>query len=120
MTARPDVKAWINERVLAGRFRAERLLGEVLGAETWLSEDLLSRDKVVIKVSPDRLPESLLRRLELEADGLGRLRDPLLTPWIHLGREGEFRYLVRPFIPGRTLEERLRERPLTVQEALHF
>jgi len=120
VTARPDAKTWTTERVLSGRFRAERLLGEVLGAETWLAEDLLSRDQVVVKASRDRLPEGLLKRLELEADGLRRLRDPLLTPWIHLGQEDDFRYLVRPFIPGRTLEERLRERRLTVPEALHL
>src|SRR3954463_8893578 len=99
MSARPDVKTWIKGRSLAERFRPERLVGQILGAETWLSEDLLSRDKVIIKVSPDRLPESLLKRLDLEADELRRLHDPLLTPWMHLGHEDEFRYLVRPFIP---------------------
>src|SRR5207245_8514953 len=45
------------------------------------------------------------------------VRSPWLTPLLHFGRENGVVFLVTPFVPGMTLESRLRSGPLSLGEA---
>jgi signal transduction histidine kinase/CheY-like chemotaxis protein len=105
--------------VLGGHFRALRLLKEGQGVATWLGSDARDGSTVVIKVADTAgaAPGALLR-LEHEAEILRQVRSPYLTPLLYAGRDEERFYLVLPCVPGRTLADLLRRRPLSVQETL--
>ena len=57
-------------------------------------------------------------RLEHEAHVLSQIKDERFTPLLEYGSSDECVFLVMPFIPGVTLQERLRQGPLDVRDAI--
>ena len=57
-------------------------------------------------------------RLEHEASLLRQLAGPWASPLLDLGWAGDCLYLVRPFVPGGSLQARLRRGPLELADAL--
>ena len=86
------------------------------GVDTFLGTDLLNGSRVVIKqVTAADVGDGLQARLEHEAEVLGRLATiPFRSP-IAMGVDGDFLYLVQPFVPGETLQRRLTRGPLSVR-----
>jgi tetratricopeptide (TPR) repeat protein len=80
-----------------------------------------SQDDVAVKVllAGGRASERQRRRFLREAEALGKLSHPNLLPVLDAGEEGEQLYLVLPWAPGESLQQRLdRSGPLPVPEAL--
>ncbi|KFE62687.1 protein kinase domain-containing protein [Hyalangium minutum] len=106
-------------RRLGNRFEVLQRLKAGRGISTWLGSDLRTGGRVVIKVtSTSSMGPTSRQRLEHEAAVLSELHSSFLVPMIHLGVAGDLLYLVTPYIPGETLEERLRRGSLSLQEVL--
>src|SRR6267143_3798122 len=106
------------EPIFAGRFRASRLMKRGLGVETFLGTDEPEDRDVIIKVARvGEVSPGAQQRLEHEASVLREVRSPWLTPLLHFGREDGRVFLVTPFVSGTTLEARLRNGPLSLDEA---
>ena len=105
--------------VLSGRFRFDRLLKSSRGVETYVAVDLSDGTQVVIKqVAVAEVHGAVRARLEHEAEVLRRLAPASASRPITLRREGDALYVVQPYAPGITLEERIKRGPLTVASSL--
>src|SRR4051794_4184606 len=101
------------------RFRTVRLLKQSHGIETWVAQDLTRPGRVVLKtLSAAAVSSSVQHRLEHEASVLSELDSPFLSPLVHVGREDGLLYFAVPYVAGVTLEERLSQGPLPVDEAI--
>jgi signal transduction histidine kinase/tetratricopeptide (TPR) repeat protein len=106
-------------QVIGDRFRTVRLLKQSHGIETWLAQDLTQPGRVVLKtLAADSVPHSVQHRLEHEAGVLRDLESRFLSPLVQVGREAGLLYFAVPFVSGVTLEERLRDGRLPVEEAI--
>jgi PAS domain S-box-containing protein len=106
-------------KVFAGRYRVLRALKQGNGIETLLGTDLFDNTAVVLKTaSGESLSGGAQMRLEHEASVLRQIRGPGVAPLLHFGRDNGLLYLVMPFVPGLTLETRLRQGPLGVRDTL--
>ncbi len=120
------------DRVVADRYRLTSRLHRGQGVETYLAQDLRPRSEPPdSEGSPDRpqpvvlklakaaaLTEPSRRRLERESLVLGRMDHPNLVGLLDQGIDGDVAYLVTPWVPGRSLAARLRDGPLSVDDAL--
>jgi two-component system sensor kinase len=101
------------------RFEATRLLKSGQGVETYLGSSRLTGQPVVIKaVTASSVSASVLHRLQHEAKVLAGIQSPWLSPLLEFARDEDVYYLVVPYLPGVTLETRLRQGPLSVREAV--
>ncbi len=108
-----------NHREFGGRFWTMRRLKADWSGETFRGTDLLHNQPVVIKtVRAEVLSPVAHMRLEREAALLRPLHGSRFPLFLDLGREGDLLYLVMPWIPGVTLQARLKQGPLSVREAL--
>jgi signal transduction histidine kinase/DNA-binding response OmpR family regulator len=106
-------------RVIAARFRLQRLLNKTQGTATFLGKDLSSGAEVVIKaLSAASLPPGSLMRLEHEAALLRGVRSQWFAPLLDTSRENDTIFLVLEYIPGVSLTERINSGPLSPQETL--
>ncbi|MDY7227244.1 protein kinase domain-containing protein [Hyalangium rubrum] len=106
-------------RRLGNRFELLQRLKTGRGISTWLGSDLRSGGRVVIKVtSTTALASATRQRLEHEAAVLEELDSSFVVPVLHLGVSNELLYLVTPYIPGESLQERLTRGSLTLPEVL--
>lgn len=83
----------------AGRFVKLEIVGRGGLGEVWRAYDPALRRVVAIKFVRSLAPESW-RRFVQEAEILGRLQHPNIVPLLEIGD----RFLVMPFIDGRTLD----------------
>jgi signal transduction histidine kinase len=108
-------------RILGERFRTVRLLKGGPGIDCWLAEDLSRPGHVVVKtLAAASVPRSVLHRLEHEATVLRELDSPFLTGLLQVGREEGLLYFAVPFVPGITLEQRLKDGPLPPDQAIRI
>ncbi|HSP77581.1 MAG TPA: protein kinase, partial [Myxococcaceae bacterium] len=106
-------------RRLGNRFELTQRIKQGRGITTWLGVDLRTRARLVVKMTPAfSLAPAARQRLEHEANVLGSLHSPYLVPILHFGHAGDLLYLVMPFLPGVSLQERLTNGTLSVPEAL--
>jgi two-component system sensor kinase len=109
----------LGQRSFADRYQVLEAIKQGNGIETLLGTDLVDNCKVIIKTAADdSLSATAQMRLEHEAGLLQQLRGPGFAPLLHFGRENGTWFLVMPLVPGVTLEERLRQGPLSVQDTL--
>jgi two-component system sensor kinase len=73
---------------------------------------------VIKTVTASSVPPGVLLRLEHEAKVLAGIQSPWLSPLLEFARDEDVLYLVMPYLPGVTLETRLRQGPLSVREAV--
>ncbi|MBI1900442.1 MAG: AAA family ATPase, partial [Planctomycetia bacterium] len=107
------------EKLIAGRFRTERLLKAGVGVETFLGTDRESGAQVVIKgVAAAWLPGGARMRLAHEAALLKRVRCPWLAELLHADGQDDTFFLVSRYVAGISLQARLARGPLSVEEAL--
>ena len=103
----------------AGRYQVLRTLKSGPDTETLLATDLARGAPVVIKTAKTALFSATARmRLEHEAHVLSQIKDERFAPLLEYGSSGDRVFLVMPFIPGVTLQERLRQGPLDVQDTI--
>ncbi|MFN2557393.1 MAG: ATP-binding protein [Nitriliruptorales bacterium] len=106
-------------RLFGGRFRAERVLKDGQGIVTLLGVDLEGGAQVIIKVAGrSGLSRVAHMRLEHEASVLREVRPSPYPSLPYVGHEDHLLYLVAPYVPGVTLEQRLADGPLSVAETL--
>ncbi len=105
--------------VIAGRYRVLRVLKRSRGALTSLCFDLTRGTQVVVKrVAVASFSATSRMRLEHEAHVLSQIKTGQFAPLLDFGFASDRVHLVMPFIPGVTLQDRLRRGPLSVPEAI--
>jgi serine/threonine protein kinase len=104
------------DTVIAGRYRLDDVLGRTAMSEVWRAEDLELGRHVAIKLLA---PEADTARFEREARAVASLAHPNITHLYDYGHADGRPYIVLEYLPGGTLEDRLRDRqPLPNDEAL--
>jgi serine/threonine protein kinase len=103
------------DAVLAGRYRLERIIGRGGVADVYRAEDLTSGELVAVKVLRD-VTASDLRRFELEARALERLRDPAIVRLRDVGDDDGSPFLVLDLVAGEPLSHMLERGPLDEDE----
>jgi serine/threonine protein kinase len=101
--------------LLDGRYRLGALLGRGGMSDVFRAVDEVNSTDVAIKVvrSPDR---EYAQRLAQEAQALRRFSHPGLVQLFETGVNGDMAYLVMEFVDGPSLDQVLREGPLTTAE----
>ncbi|MFS8086825.1 MAG: protein kinase domain-containing protein, partial [Acidobacteriota bacterium] len=90
--------------------------------EVYLAQDDRLRRKVALKLLFEDVTknEDWVRRFEQEAIAASALNHPNIITIYEIGRSGESHFISTEFIDGQTLRDRLRERTLTIGEALEI
>ena len=105
-----------------GPYEIVELRGKGGMGEVYRARDTrLDRD-VAIKVLPAELSEdeTYRKRLEREAKTISQLQHPNVCTLHDIGFEGATQYLVMEYLEGETLEDRLRQGPLPVDDLLRI
>ena len=87
----------------------------------WSALDSLHQMIVAIKfneVLPSDSENKDDRAFEQQTDRLVELRHPHILPLTYYGRSGQIQYLVSPYMPGGTLQDRLRSDSFTTPDVL--
>jgi len=101
------------------RYRATELLKRRQYGETLRASDQQSGRDVVVTLVPARIvPPGARMRLEHESSVLRQLTSPWASLLLDLGQAEDCLYLVRDFVPGASLQARLRHGPLGFADAL--
>jgi eukaryotic-like serine/threonine-protein kinase len=102
------------DTVIAGRYRLDELLGRGGMSEVWRAVDEELGRPVAIKLLA---PDADTARFEREARAFASLGHPNVTQLYDYGEEGGRPYMVLEYLPGGTLEDRLRDgKPLPDDE----
>src|SRR5579863_3387103 len=101
--------------LLDGRYRLGVLLGRGGMSDVFQAVDEVNSTDVAIKIvrSPDR---EYAQRLAQEAQALRRFSHPGLVQLYESGVNGDMAYLVMEFVDGPSLDQVLRQGPLTMTE----
>src|SRR5436309_6940858 len=103
------------DSVIAGRYRLDEVLGRGGMSEVWRAEDLELGRNVAIKLLA---PDADTARFEREARAVASLAHPNITQVYDYGSSEGRPYMVLEYVPGGTLEERLKDgKPLPDDEA---
>jgi tRNA A-37 threonylcarbamoyl transferase component Bud32/dipeptidyl aminopeptidase/acylaminoacyl peptidase len=105
-----------------GRYEVRSKLGSGGMGEVYRAKDLrLGRD-VAIKILPQHLSSNpdAIRRLELEARAISALNDANICTLYDVGREDGVDFIVMEFLQGETLQDRLRNGPLQLQQVCKY
>ena len=95
--------------LIGDRYRATALVEKHQHGEALLATDLQDGSDVVVTLVPSRcITAGAQMRLEYEASVLRKLDGPWLSRLLDLGRTEDCLYLVRHFVPGASLQARLR------------
>jgi serine/threonine-protein kinase len=109
-------------RVLADRYKVERVIGEGGMATVYLADDLKHKRKVALKVMRPELAATVgadrfLREVEIAAN----LNHPHILPMYDSGEADGILYYVMPYVEGESLSARLkREGELPAAEAIRL
>lgn len=99
-----------------GRYQLLHRLGRGGMSEVYLAYDERMNRDVAIKVVAAN-HTGYLERFQREAEAIGRLNHDHILPAFDYGDEGPWHYLVMPYIAHKTLRERLRHGPLSLEDA---
>jgi serine/threonine-protein kinase len=94
------------DTVIAGRYRLDELLGRGGMSEVWSAHDLELGRRVALKLLA---PEADTARFEREARAVASLGHPNVTQLYDYGESDGRPFMVLEYLPGGTLEERLRD-----------
>src|SRR5438067_9831639 len=105
----------MSKTVIAGRYRLDELLGRGGMSEVWAADDEELGRRVAIKLLA---PDADHARFEREARAVASLAHPNVMQVYDYGDEDGRQYMVLEYLPGGTLEERLRgDSPLPDEES---
>jgi serine/threonine-protein kinase len=94
------------DTLIAGRYRLDELIGQTGMSEVWLATDLELGRRVALKLLA---PNADTARFEREARAVASLGHPNITQLYDYGEEDGRPYMVLEYLPGGTLEDRLRD-----------
>src|SRR5438477_528545 len=97
------------DRLIAGRYRLDSLLGRGGMSEVWCATDTELGRRVALKLLA---PNEDIARFEHEARTFAALAHPNVTQVYDYGEADGRPFMVLEYVPGGTLEERLRNGPL--------
>src|SRR2546421_12271238 len=104
----------MSDTVIAGRYRLDEVLGRGGMSEVWRAEDLELGRHVAIKLLA---PDADTARFEREARAVASLAHPNITQLYDYGESEGRPYMGLEYVPGGTLDERLRAKaPLSDEE----
>src|SRR5438445_10615114 len=106
----------MSEAVIAGRYRLDRLLGRGGMSEVWQATDVELDRRVALKLLG---PNADTARFEREARAVAALAHPNVTHLYDYGEADGRPFMVLEYLPGGTLEDRLRERAPLPDEQTH-
>jgi len=117
---------WIN-RTLNKRYKIESLLGQGGMSAVYKATDPNLKRVVAVKMVHPHLAtdQKFISRFEEEAAAVAKLRHPNIVQVFDFNADNGVYYMVMEFIPGETLQERLRRltktgRLLSIEEAIQF
>ena len=101
-------------------YRILSLLGAGGMGEVYLAEDTKLGRKIAIKLMPARFAENAERRqrFEREAKAVSALNHPNIITIYGIEQAENIDFIATEFIDGRTLHERIKEKPVSSQEAI--
>jgi eukaryotic-like serine/threonine-protein kinase len=107
---------------VVGPYRIQALLGEGGMGKVFRAVREGAAEPVALKVMRSRLStdDESRRRFLREARAAREVRHRHLVPVLDAGEDGDRRYLVMPYVPGRNLDDRLREGPVPVAELVRI
>ncbi len=109
----------VSGAVLLSRFRCDALLKSGHGVDTCMGTDLETGSQVIVKrVAAGQVGDAVRSRLEHEAEVLRRLKGPSSGSPVMVAGDADFVCLVKPYVPGVTLAQRISEGPLSVPSTL--
>jgi len=118
--------SWIKQ-TLSGRYRIEALLGQGGMSAVYKASDPNLKRVVAIKLIHPHLAtdSNFIIRFEDEASAVAKLRHPNIVQVFDFNTDGDVHYMVLEFIPGETLQDRLRRlnkagRSLAIEDAIKF
>ena len=119
---KPETRATTSAgMLLGGRFLCRRRIRQQGEVQAWDAMDLSTGSRVAMKVAPlDALHPGVVERVTRELAALHEARSPWVSPPLHIGLDAGFAYQVRPWLSGRTLQERLSQGPLSLEETLQI
>ncbi|OGO37296.1 MAG: hypothetical protein A2W35_02280 [Chloroflexi bacterium RBG_16_57_11] len=100
---------WIG-KTLNGRYKIQEILGQGGMSAVYKALDPNLQRVVAVKMIHSHLSEDpkFISRFEEEARSVAQLRHPNITQVFDFNHDGETYYMVQEFVPGETLQERLR------------
>jgi len=103
-----------------GRYEIRREIGRGGMATVYLAYDPRFKRQVAIKVLPRQFTHDpkYLARFEQEAQMIAGLEHPAIVPVYDFGEQEDAPFLVMRYMPGGSLRERLRGKPLSLEETL--
>jgi eukaryotic-like serine/threonine-protein kinase len=101
------------DRLIAGRYRLDSLLGRGGMSEVWCATDTELGRRVALKLLA---PNEDIARFEHEARTFAALGHPNVTQLYDYGEADGRPFMVLEYVPGGTLEERLRDGPLADEQ----
>ncbi|MBE0696970.1 MAG: serine/threonine protein kinase [Anaerolineaceae bacterium] len=118
--------SWLGQ-TLGGRYRIEERLGQGGMSAVYKATDPNLRRVVAIKMIHSHLSSNpdFVRRFEEEAAAVAQLRHPNIIQVYDFNHDDETYYMVLEFVPGETLQDRLRrlndqKRRMPVNEAANY
>lgn len=101
-----------------GRYAILRQLGRGGMATVYLGHDPLIKRDVAVKVLSAQLMEdpTFFDRFQQEAETVATLEHPAIVPIYDFGHQGDQSYIVMRFMSGGTLEDRLGQGPMKLQD----
>lgn len=103
-----------------GRYKIVEFLGQGGMGTVFRAWDPMIQRDVAIKLLPEELSrsETAVQRFLVEARSAGRLNHPNAVAIYEIGQEGTSHYLVMEYVPGRSIDEAVRQTgPLSAVEA---
>ena len=102
------------------RFEVLSLLGHGGMGEVYLAQNTRLRRKVALKILPSQFTTNAerLRRFEQEAYAASSLNHPNLVTIFEIGKVDGMRFMAHEYIDGQSLWDRLKQKPLPLQDAL--
>jgi serine/threonine protein kinase len=114
-------------QTLGGRYRIEDKIGEGGMSAVYRAFDPNLQRVVAIKVIKTSLAsdQKFLSRFESEAKAVAQLRHANIVQVFDFNHDGDLYYMVQEFVPGETLQDRLKRlhasnRELSIADALHY
>lgn len=99
-----------------GRYRLKRRLGRGGMAEVYLATDERMHREVAIKIVGSSHSE-FAERFSREAQAMGKLHHDHILPAYDYGEQGLWHYMVMPYIEHGTLNDLLKQGPLSLEHA---
>jgi eukaryotic-like serine/threonine-protein kinase len=97
-------------RILGGRYRLDQLLGQGGMSPVYKATDPNLRRTVAVKLIHPHLTvdPQFVRRFEIEAAAVAQLHHPNIIQVYDFERDGDTYYMVLQFVPGESLDKRLK------------